>query len=246
MGQGGVGLIVTEANTTITADVGLIGSGIASALMAARLAEVGIDVAILEAGPKVDRFDALLRYRDAPDKGIGSPYLQSPDYPYPGADARQPWYIQSGPDHFKSGYLKAVGGTTWHWLGTTLRFLPDDFRMITADLDGRLVGWAIVLESAAGLDFFLGGIDYERNLKHLVYRRLLVEIVRRGIESGASRIDLGQTAEIPKMRLGGTCLPRHMGFAHGNPILSFLLDRASGFLEYSRRVPEPHVFGGQP
>jgi choline dehydrogenase-like flavoprotein len=168
MGQGGVGLIVTEANTTITADVGLIGSGIASALMAARLAEVGIDVAILEAGPKVDRLDALLRYRDAPDKGIGSPYLQSPDYPYPRADAHQPWYIQSGPDHFKSGYLKAVGGTTWHWLGTTLRFLPDDFRMksvfgIAQDwpLDYRtLEPWYQVAEEelavAGDTDFDLG------------------------------------------------------------------------------------------
>ncbi len=168
MGQGGVGLIVTEANTTITADVGLIGSGIASALMAARLAEVGIDVVILEAGPKVDRFEALLRYLDAPDKGIGSPYLQSPDYPYPHADARQPWYIQSGPDHFKSGYLKAVGGTTWHWLGTTLRFLPDDFRLksvfgIAQDwpLDYRtLEPWYQVAEEelavAGDTDFDLG------------------------------------------------------------------------------------------
>jgi hypothetical protein len=126
------------------------------------------------------------------------------------------------------------------------RHLPGDFRMITIDLDGRLVGWAIVLESAAGLDFFLGGIDYEHNLEQTVYRRLLVEIVRRGIESGAARIDLGQTAEVPKMRLGGVCLPRHMGFTHGNPILSFLLDGASGFLEYRRQVPTPHVFGGQP
>lgn len=123
------------------------------------------------------------------------------------------------------------------------RNLPRDFSMITADLDGRLVGWAIVLETAAGLDFFLGGVDYETNLEQTVYRRLLVEIVRKGIESGAARIDLGQTAEVPKMRLGGICRSRHMGYTHANPILRVLLDRASGFLEYRRSVSEPHVFG---
>jgi hypothetical protein len=125
------------------------------------------------------------------------------------------------------------------------RMLPGEFHMITAHLDSRLVGWAIVLETAEGVDFFLGGIDYEDNQEQTVYRRLLVEIVRRGIESGAGRIDLGQTAEVPKMRLGGACQTRHMGFTHGNPFLRFLLNHASGLLEYRRRVPEPHVFRGR-
>jgi glucose dehydrogenase len=46
----------------------------------------------------------------------------------PGPEAEHPisndpdyWYRQTGPDKFKSTYLKVVGGTTWHWLGTPLR-----------------------------------------------------------------------------------------------------------------------------
>jgi glucose dehydrogenase len=54
----------------------------------------------------------------------------------PGPEAEHPisndpdyWYRQTGPDKFKSTYLKVVGGTTWHWLGTCLRFVPNDFRL---------------------------------------------------------------------------------------------------------------------
>jgi hypothetical protein len=124
------------------------------------------------------------------------------------------------------------------------RMLPGEFHMITAHLEERLVGWAIVLETAAGMDYFLGGIDYKHNQEQAVYRRLLVEITRRGIENGAKRIDLGQTAEVPKMRLGGARQARLMGFTHGNRFLRFILNRTSGLLEYRRQVPESHVFGG--
>ena len=124
--------------------------------------------------------------------------------------------------------------------------LPAEFRMITAHHGDGLAGWAIILETRGGLDFFLGGIDYDLNREQAVYLRLLLEIVRTGIESGASRVDLGQTAEIPKMRLGATCRALHMGATHGNPFFRFLLHRASGFLEYRRRVPGHHVFGVQP
>ena len=39
----------------IAADVVIVGSGVAGALLAARLAAAGVKVAILEAGAKVDR-----------------------------------------------------------------------------------------------------------------------------------------------------------------------------------------------
>lgn len=126
------------------------------------------------------------------------------------------------------------------------RNLPPAFRMITAHHEGNLAGWAVTLETPNGLDFFLGGIAYDRNRKQAIYLRLLLEIVRMGIASGAPRIDLGQTAEIPKMRLGAVCHSLHMGASHSNPFFRFLLNRTSGFLEYRRQVPEHHVFEVQP
>lgn len=37
--------------------------------------------------------------------------------------------MQQGPELFQSTYERRVGGTTWHWLGTALRLLPNDFRL---------------------------------------------------------------------------------------------------------------------
>ena len=50
----------------IEADVIIVGSGISGALLAAKLSYAGVKVAILEAGPKVDRGQAMQRFWDAP------------------------------------------------------------------------------------------------------------------------------------------------------------------------------------
>ena len=46
----------------IEADVIIVGSGVAGALLAAKLAEAGVKVAILEAGERVDRAEATQRF----------------------------------------------------------------------------------------------------------------------------------------------------------------------------------------
>lgn len=84
---------------------------------------------ILEAGPRVQRAAALARYREALIKIPECPYPDTPYAPHPVSDDADHYYLQDGPDKFASPYLRQVGGTTWHWLGTTLRFVPDDFRL---------------------------------------------------------------------------------------------------------------------
>lgn len=44
-------------------------------------------------------------------------------------DPAQSYLLQKGPHPFASTYERVAGGTTWHWLGTSLRFLENDFRM---------------------------------------------------------------------------------------------------------------------
>ena len=60
------------------------------------------------------------------------PYPPTPQAEHPISNDPDYWYRQAGPNKFKSTYLKVVGGTTWHWLGTCLRFVPNDFRLRTA------------------------------------------------------------------------------------------------------------------
>ena len=112
-----------------SADVVVVGSGVAGSLVALGLAKGGIKVVILEAGPRVQRNDALAVYRSALIKTAESPYPNTPYAPHPKSEDPNHYLLQNGPDPFGATYLRQVGGTTWHWLGTAIRFVPDDFRL---------------------------------------------------------------------------------------------------------------------
>lgn len=130
--------------TDIQADV-VVGSGVAGAILAAKLAESGLKVAIVEAGRKVDRAEATQRYWDALIKVPECPYPPTPQAEHPISSDLDYWYRQAGPDKFRSTYVKVVGSTTWHWLGTCLRHVPADFRLKT--LYGRGVDWPIAYDN---------------------------------------------------------------------------------------------------
>ncbi|MCB1500914.1 MAG: GMC family oxidoreductase [Bauldia sp.] len=140
----------------ITADVIIVGSGISGAIMAARLAASGVKVAILEAGKSVDRQDAVETYWNALIKVPECPYPPVPEAMHPISNDLDFWYDQTGPDKFASTYIKVVGGTTWHWLGTCLRLVPNDFRLKT--LYGQGVDWPIAYDD---LERFYGEAESE-------------------------------------------------------------------------------------
>ncbi|MDF2619472.1 MAG: dependent oxidoreductase [Xanthobacteraceae bacterium] len=141
---------------TITADVVIVGSGIAGALLAAKLAAAGVKVAILEAGAAVDRTQAVETYWNALIKVPECPYPAVPEAMHPVSDDPDFWYRQTGPDKFRSTYVKVVGGTTWHWLGTCLRFVPNDFRL--KSLYGHGADWPLAYDE---LEPFYGQAENE-------------------------------------------------------------------------------------
>lgn len=128
----------------IEADVIIVGSGVAGALIADRLAAASIRVAILEAGEEVDRSDAIERFQAALIKTPESAYPVGPDADHPLSADPDHWLRQTGPDKFSSTYIKVVGGTTWHWLGTAIRMSPNDFRLNSAY--GRGLDWPVSYE----------------------------------------------------------------------------------------------------
>jgi choline dehydrogenase-like flavoprotein len=107
-------------------DVVIIGSGVAGALIGARLAAAGLNVLIVEAGPVTDRAAAVARYH----MGL-YPYESPESAPQPTEGDAIGYYLQDGPIHWNSDYERRVGGTTWHWLGNVPRLLPSDFEMQT-------------------------------------------------------------------------------------------------------------------
>ena len=147
-------------------DVVIVGSGIAGCVMAKTLTQAGKRVLLLEAGLtagiNLDRngnyynyVDYLNTFYTAMAKVPNSPYPNIPDAPSidvldieaitgtnsPSTDG---YLVQAGPLPFGSDCLRGPGGTTLHWLGSTPRMLPDDFRMKT--LYGQAVDWPISYE----------------------------------------------------------------------------------------------------
>jgi choline dehydrogenase-like flavoprotein len=137
------------ASNCVQCDVAIVGSGFAGALIANELSQKGIKVVILEAGPGVQPNinDYMKRFYTAPAKVpesayppalFGDPGKQAAGRPTTlmlgpdnWQDPKQSYLIQKGPRPFTSTYDRLAGGTS-HWLGTSLRLVPNDFRMKTS------------------------------------------------------------------------------------------------------------------
>lgn len=128
----------------VDADVVIVGSGVVGALIAHQLVQTGKSVLVLEAGPRLDRAEVVENWRNASfERRLGSdfqgPFPQSPFATAPLYYPPNDYVALSGPDgnSFKQGFIKAVGGTTWHWAASCWRHLPVDFRMRSAYGVGR-------------------------------------------------------------------------------------------------------------
>ena len=108
-------------------------------------------VLILEAGLRIERAQAVENWRNMPFANrLGSDfqglYPQSPLAPAPLYFPENNYVHLTGPSGsgFKQGYLRTVGGTTWHWAASCWRHLPVDLRMQSAYGVGR--DWPISYE----------------------------------------------------------------------------------------------------
>lgn len=152
--------------STEQADVVIVGAGLAGSIIAYQLGLAGVKVLVLESGPSIpaNRTQYMERFYNATLKTPESPYppasnLQPQLYPELQPDqqnAPRPtiadlingwqnpqtsYLVQKGPLAFTSTYERVGGGTTWHWVATCLRMLPNDFRL--KSLYGVGVDWPI-------------------------------------------------------------------------------------------------------
>jgi hypothetical protein len=120
--------------------------------------------------------------------------------------------------------------------------LPLNFNLTAFYRSQMLIGWYISSTYNEKFYFFLGGVDYKVNRQFNTYFNILLNVVKEGIEKGVSSIDLGQTAEIPKLRLGGKLVEKTMMGYHSSRIMRRILKAGKSLLEYSTTVNWTHVF----
>ena len=191
------------------AKVVIVGSGVAGALIAWKLALAGYRVLLLEAGPEVDRGRAAAQFAQFEDPGRTYPVTE--DQPRWGNEAA--FYDQRGPEPFGAVYEKLVGGTTWHWLGTALRFVANDFRMRT--VYGVARDWPLSLSQ---LEPFYAEAERELGVAGAAMPPLAATYLDRQIGAASARV--GYRVEVlnaarnsvpyqgrPACRGSATCLP---------------------------------------
>lgn len=112
------------------ADVVIVGTGVAGALIAHQLANAGKRVVMLEAGPRLTRGEITGNFRSSAFKSdFQSPYPCTDYAPIPTMHPKNDYFIQSGEHSYDAQYLRLVGGTTWHWAASAWRYLPVDFKL---------------------------------------------------------------------------------------------------------------------
>ena len=140
-------------------DAVIIGAGPVGLNIAKVLTDAGKRVLILEAGRASGlSYDGWLSYADT----YRSALVKEPNSPYPPNPNAQSTYsqdilnihkrvpilsgyqVERGPLAFGSTYLRSLGGTSLHWLGTCPRMVPNDFTLKTTY--GVGVDWPITYD----------------------------------------------------------------------------------------------------
>jgi len=124
--------------------------------------------------------------------------------------------------------------------------LPEGFLLTSYHYDKDILAWSITKVDGSVLYFFFGGNNYRLNNKFCSYYNNLQGIVKEAIEKGCKLVELGQTAEIPKIRLGGIPVELNLCVYHKNFFVLRLLIFARRVLEYRKRFPVARVFKSPP
>lgn len=128
-----------------SADVIIVGTGVVGCIVAEQALDAGLSVLMLEAGPRVERWQIVENYRNVPPlfkQHWNAAYPPKPWAPHLETHtlAEEAEYLQlEGPNAraYRQGYVRYAGGATWHWAGICWRLHPDDMRMKTKYGVGR-------------------------------------------------------------------------------------------------------------
>ncbi len=135
-------------------DVIIVGSGAGGGMAANRLAEYGLKIALLEAGPNFDPANPNQQTQlkwpyESPRRGASTKFRNFGDFDmaYGGWQLDGEPYTQKNGSEFHWFRSRMLGGRTNHWGRISLRFGPLDFKR--KDFDGKGDNWPIGYDDIA-------------------------------------------------------------------------------------------------
>lgn len=122
------------------------------------------------------------------------------------------------------------------------RYLPSEFELTTYSASGKMLFWHILCRDEQILYYFMCGMNYSERENFNIYNNSLLGIISIAMKYHYRTIDLGQTAEIAKTRVGGIPDERRMFLYHHNPVIFGMFKLFRRLITYSKKNKQANVF----
>ena len=114
--------------------------------------------------------------------------------------------------------------------------------IIIATHKEQKLGFAQVVDNGRELIFLFIGFSHKLNSTFDIYLNLLLEIIDFAIDNRFKTIDLGQTAEETKLKLGSELFTKGMYISHSNFLLDKLANQYINLFSYQIPIYDFRVF----
>lgn len=116
------------------------------------------------------------------------------------------------------------------------------FRILVLEDAAGPQGFIQLLPNGQELIFEFVGMNYATVPQYDTYQRMLLEIIRYGIDNGFTSIDFGQTADESKLKLGCDYTMLYAALHHSNPLMMAGARLLAPRLQYKPLTTKFHVF----
>lgn len=120
--------------------------------------------------------------------------------------------------------------------------LPEEYKLHSFYAENQLITWHITTFNSGVYYFLFGGLNYALRNKYDAYFNNLIHIIKEATVLKSGSINLGQTAEISKNRLGARLIEKKMFLFHRNIFVRMLFRLCKKMLEYKMDTNEVNIY----